>query len=70
MKNFIITWIGIFIAVILLGFLLVWPMVWMWNFVMPDIFGLPEITYWQMFWLYCLIQILFKLNVTINNKKN
>lgn len=69
MKNFIITWIGIFIAVILLGFLLVWPMVWMWNFVMPDIFGLPEITYWQMFWLYCLIQILFKLNVTINNNK-
>lgn len=68
--KFITTWVTLFICALALGMLLVWPLVWMWNFVMPDIFGLPEITYWQMFWLYCLIQILFKLNVTINNKKN
>lgn len=68
--KFITTWVTLFICALALGMLLVWPLVWMWNFVMPDVFGLPEITYWQMFWLYCLIQILFKLNVTINNKKN
>ena len=68
MGKFIMTVIGTLVFAICIGLLLVWPLVWMWNFVMPDIFGLPEITYWQMFWLYCLIQILFKMNVTINNK--
>lgn len=68
--KFITTWVTLFICALALGMLLVWPLVWMWNFVMPDLFGVPTITYWQMFWLYCLIQILFKLNVTINNKKN
>lgn len=62
------TWVTYFICAIAIGLLLVWPLVWMWNFVMPDVFGLSEITYWQMFWLYFLIQILFKMNITINNK--
>ena len=64
----ITTWVSYLICVLAIGLLLVWPLVWMWNFVMPDVFGLPEITYWQMFWLYMLIQCLFKLNVTINHK--
>ena len=62
------TWLTIAIFVTIIGFLLVWPLVWMWNFVMPDLFGVPTITYWQMFCLYMLIQCLFKLNVTVNNK--
>lgn len=62
------TWLTITLFVIVIGFLLVWPLVWMWNFVMPDLFGVPTITYWQMFCLYMLIQCLFKLNVTVNNK--
>lgn len=68
MGKIFVTWISILFAIILIGFLLVWPLVWMWNYVMPQIFGLPEITYWQMYWLYMLIQILFKTNVTVNNK--
>jgi hypothetical protein len=68
MGKFIMTWVTYFICAIVIGLLLVWPLVWMWNFVMPDVFGLSEITYWQMFWLYFLIQILFKMNITINNK--
>lgn len=62
------TWLTITLFVVVIGFLLVWPLVWMWNFVMPDLFGVPTITYWQMFCLYMLIQCLFKLNVTVNNK--
>lgn len=67
-EKFIMTWVGYFICAIAIGLLLVWPLVWMWNFVMPDVFGLSEITYWQMFCLYILIQVLFKLNITVNNK--
>jgi hypothetical protein len=68
MGKFIMTWVTYFICALVIGLLLVWPLVWMWNFVMPDVFGLSEITYWQMFWMYCLIQILFKMNITVNNK--
>ena len=66
--KFITSWVTLFICVLAIGLLLVWPLVWMWNFVMPDLFGVPTITYWQMFHLYMLIQCLFKLNVTVNNK--
>lgn len=66
--KFIMTWVTFFICALAIGLLLVWPLVWMWNFVMPDLFGVPTITYWQMFHLYMLIQCLFKLNVTVNHK--
>lgn len=62
------TWLTVAIFVTVIGFLLVWPLVWMWNFVMPDLFGVPTITYWQMFCLYMLIQCLFRLNVSVNHK--
>mgnify|MGYP006278306167 FL=1 len=33
---------------------------WLWNWLMPEIFGLPEITYWQGWGLLVLSCILFK----------
>ena len=33
---------------------------WLWNWLMPDIFGLPQITYWQGWGLLLLSCILFK----------
>ena len=62
------TWVTIAIAIVVIGFLLIWPLTWAWNFVMPDIFGLPEITYWQMFVLYMLCQFLFRANVNVKTK--
>ena len=63
--------IGIFIGtsliVILIGFLFAWFAVMLWNIVMPDVFGLPEITYKQMFALYMLCNLLLRTNVTIKN---
>lgn len=67
MKQAIFTFIGLLVVTVIIGMLMVWPLVWLWNFVMPDIFGLPEITYWQMFALYFLIECLFKLRLTVNN---
>ena len=32
---------------------------WIWNFLMPDIFGLKQITYWQAFGLVVLTKLLF-----------
>ena len=45
---------------------LIWshPLKWAWNYVMPDIFGLSTISYWQMFALYLVLTTLWKMNIT------
>jgi hypothetical protein len=48
--------IGLFGAALLLAF----PVMWLWNWVVVDIFQLPEISYWESFALYTLFGILFK----------
>ena len=44
-----------------------WLVMLLWNFVMPDIFNLPELTFWKAFGLCVLIELFFKL---INSGKN
>ncbi|KQC14514.1 MAG: hypothetical protein APR63_14090 [Desulfuromonas sp. SDB] len=50
---------GIVIALIM-AFLLGWVVMWLWNWLMPVIFNLPEIGYWQGWGLVLLSHILFK----------
>ena len=59
--------VGTWIVVILIGFLFAWFAMLLWNITMPDVFGLPEITYKQMFALYLLCNLLFRTNVSIKN---
>ena len=42
-------------------------MMWIWNNVMPDMFGLKPIGYWQMFGLYLMSNYLLKTNNTLKN---
>jgi hypothetical protein len=51
------------IAIVLLGY----PLMLLWNWLIPNIFGLPEITFWQAIGLNFLSTILFK-PTTIKNK--
>ena len=44
------------------------PLMWLWNWLMPTIFNLPEITFWQALGLNALATIFFKQN--INTKKD
>jgi|TARA_R110000737_G_scaffold53512_1_gene75149 hypothetical protein len=46
--------IGITALVILFGFVIMW----LWNALMPEIFGLPMISYWQGIGLFILAKIL------------
>lgn len=41
--------------------LIVWPL---WNWLMPVIFGLPSIGYWQSFGLCLLSSILFRMSIS------
>ena len=50
---------GVIIAAamaLILGFVVMW----LWNWLMPDIFGLPQITFWKAWGLVVLAHILFK----------
>ena len=51
------------IVIVILGY----PLMLLWNWLMPIIFGLPEITFWQAIGLNFLSTILFK-STTIKNK--
>ena len=43
----------------LVAVLLALPAMWMWDYVMPAVFGLPEITFWQALWGMLLCRFLF-----------
>lgn len=62
MNNFVI---GILTAIGILGLIalvLGLPLMLLWNWLMPEIFGLTEITFWQAVGLNFLSSILFKSN--------
>ena len=50
------------LILLVLAFLFPFPIMWLWNALMPTIFGLITINYWQAFGLYILCSLLFKSN--------
>jgi len=63
MKDKTTTLIGYTIGVFVVNAI----MMWIWNNVMPDMFGLKPIGYWQMFGIYLLSNYLLKTNNTLKN---
>ncbi len=49
-------------VVLFLAMFMALPTMWLWNWLMPDIFDVIEITFWQAFGLNFLSGILFKSN--------
>jgi len=61
---------GVALAVIL-AFLFGFFVMLLWNWLMPDIFGLGTITYWQSWGLVLLAHLLFKAgHVNSHNRKH
>ena len=52
--------IGGFIIAAFMALLFGFVVMWLWNWLMPVIFGLPTITFWQAWGLVVLSHILFK----------
>ena len=51
-------WVGLYAIFIAL------PLQLLWNYLIPDIFGLPEITFWQAFWMRFLIATFMNTNIS------
>jgi hypothetical protein len=54
------------IAMVLLGY----PVMLLWNWLMPEIFGLPIINFWQAIGLNLLSTILIRSSNTIKTNKS
>jgi hypothetical protein len=54
------TILAFILVIIILGLLLGFPIMWMWNYIMPALFGLKCINFYQALVLYGLTSILFK----------
>ena len=46
------------IAIVGLAILFGFVIMWLWNWLMPELFGLPLLTYWQAVGLFILLKIL------------
>jgi membrane protein required for beta-lactamase induction len=58
-----------FLIAVVLALLIGGPLWLLWNWLMPLIFGLPQITFWQAVGLNMLSSILFKTNINTNKNK-
>jgi len=60
--------LGIVAIICLACLLLGLPLMLLWNWLMPILFGMPYITFWQAVGLNILSTILFKSTSTTTNK--
>ena len=51
------------------AFLISLPVMWLWNWLMPMLFGLPTLTWVQALGLNLLCGFLFRTSVNVNNGK-
>jgi hypothetical protein len=56
-------------VICILALLLGLPLWILWNLVMPDVFGLPHITFWQAVGMQLIASLLFKDYQYFNTKK-
>lgn len=69
MKTSVIEGILVVIGLIMLvAMLFGLPLQILWNLLMPELFSLPYISFWQACGLNLIAGILFRSNVTIKNK--
>jgi len=59
--------IGYLLAAFVLDLIFAWPFMLLWNWLMPLIFGLTTLTFWQSFGLMLLCSFLFKSSNTNND---
>lgn len=57
------------IIMMIWAFIIGYPVKIIWNWIMPVIFELPRITFWQAWGMFFLSTILFK-NVSFGNESN
>lgn len=58
--------VAVIIAWAIIAVVIGFPIKWLWNWLMPNLFGLPEISFWMALGIALLISILFGGIIKIN----
>ena len=45
------------------------PVMWLWNAVVPDVFGMKPLTWVQALWLSLLCALLFRTNASLRTER-
>lgn len=56
------------VIIALIGIVAAIPIYFLWNWLMPEIFNLKVITFWQAWGIFFLSGILFNRNLTLSDK--
>ena len=59
--------IGVIVMIVMIALIMAFPTLWLWNWLMPEIFGLTTITFWQALGLNFLTGIFFRTTHANNN---
>lgn len=62
------TLIGVILIIGFVALITAFPIMWLWNWLMPTIFGLVTINFWQALGLSLLSGFLFSRTSSTNNK--
>jgi len=55
---------GVFFVIAIIATIMAFPTMWLWNYVMPYLFGLKEINFWMALCINLLSGILFRSNTS------
>jgi len=69
LANFFAMFISLIVLGMLLAIILGLPLMLLWNWLMPTIFGFKMITFWQAVGLSFLSNLLFSRTTNINHNK-
>lgn len=58
--------VGGFVLAVGLGFVMALPVMWCWNYLMPEVFGLEKLSWFQSWVMLVLSGLLFKTSVSSN----
>lgn len=53
----------------LVALALAWPLQLLWNWLMPQIFSLPTITFWQALGIEAICLVLFNIKITFSTSR-
>ena len=70
MTNFIATLFSAILVFLLYVLIIGSVVMWLWNYIMPTVFGLPELSWLQSLGIYALAQLFFQARVTLRTHKN
>ena len=66
---FVMYFLGNLALMCIMCLILAWLIMLLWNWVMPTVFGLPALSYWQAWGLDMLIGLLFNAKLSISKNE-